>query len=68
MSWQVVEHCNDQDGLSLSVECWNLIKDPLTPSISPEFYSRADRGGSSNMVSEPEGLEFEPQPRIFRHV
>jgi hypothetical protein len=53
----------------LSVECWNMIKGPLTPSISPEFYSRADRGGgSSNMVSEPEGLEFEPQPRIFRHV
>jgi hypothetical protein len=26
------------------------IKDPLTSSISPEFYSRTGRGGSSNLV------------------
>jgi hypothetical protein len=38
--------------------CWNLIKDPLTPSISHE-------GRSSNMVPETGGLEFDPWPRIF---
>jgi hypothetical protein len=25
--------------------CWNLIKDPLTPFISPGFYSRTGRRG-----------------------
>jgi hypothetical protein len=39
-------------------------KSSLTPSISPEFYSWIGRGGPSNLVSEPGGLEFEPQPRI----
>jgi hypothetical protein len=48
----------------LLVCCWNLIKDPLTPSISLGFYSQTGRGGSSNMVSEPGGFEFEPRPRI----
>jgi hypothetical protein len=24
--------------------CWNLIKGPLTPSISPGFYSQTERG------------------------
>jgi hypothetical protein len=41
------------------------IKDPLTPSISPKFYSRTGRWGSYNLVSEVGGIEFEPRPKGF---
>jgi hypothetical protein len=30
--------------------CWNLIKGPIAPSISPGFYSMTGRGGPSIMV------------------
>jgi hypothetical protein len=32
----------------------------------PTWYPSREGGGSSNMVSESGGLEFEPQPRTFR--
>jgi hypothetical protein len=48
------------------IKLLNLIKGLITHSISPKFYSWTDRRGSSNMVSESGGLEFEPWPRIFR--
>jgi hypothetical protein len=41
------------------------IRGPLVPSTSPGFSSRTGRGGSSIMVSEPGGLEFETRSRIF---
>jgi hypothetical protein len=28
---------------------WNLIKDSLTPSISPRFYGWTDRGGAFSL-------------------
>jgi hypothetical protein len=31
-------------------ECWNLRNGPLTLSISPGFYNRTGRGGSSNTL------------------
>jgi hypothetical protein len=36
----------------LQHNCWNLIKCPLVPSMSPGFYSRIGRGEPSNMVLE----------------
>jgi hypothetical protein len=45
--------------------CWNLIKCPTAPSISLKFYSRTGRGETFNLVSEPEGLEFNLRSHIF---
>jgi hypothetical protein len=59
------DHCPLLFGMC---DCWNLIKGPLAPSISPGFYSRTDRRGPSIMVSESGGLEFEPRSRIFRYT
>jgi hypothetical protein len=42
-------------------KCWNLI---ITPFISHEFYSWIVKEGSSNLVAEIEGLEFEFKPCI----
>jgi hypothetical protein len=52
----------DRGGLP---SCWNQIKDPLTPSLSPGFVIGLVKIGSSNMVSELGGLVFKPPPRIF---
>jgi hypothetical protein len=46
-------------------KCWNLIRGSLVPSILPEFYSRTDRGGSSNLVPEPRSWVQSPST-IFR--
>jgi hypothetical protein len=42
------------------LDCWNLIKGHVVPSISPRLYSWTNRGGPSNLVTEPEGLESKP--------
>jgi hypothetical protein len=38
--------------LARSRECWNLIKDPLAPSISPELYSWTGRGGLPTVFND----------------
>jgi hypothetical protein len=44
-------------------------KRPITPLISPEFYSQIGKGRRfSNMVFEPGGLEFNFWPHIFHYA
>jgi hypothetical protein len=43
----------ERKGIGMIVIVGARIKGPITPSISPEFYSRNGRGGSSNLLSEP---------------
>jgi hypothetical protein len=40
--------------------CWNLIKCPLAPSISPRLYSRTGRGGPSIWYPRQEVLSSSP--------
>jgi hypothetical protein len=44
--------------------CWNLIKRPLTLSISSDFMVELAEGGLL-LWYPSRGIEFEPRPRIF---
>jgi hypothetical protein len=45
--------------------CWNDLRGLHASFISPEFYDRTGQWSPSKLISESDGLKFEPRSRIL---